>query len=158
MAFVPKTKIDEWFDESSWVFKGFSYLFQNPLWKKDVPGGFSLCPYYWLALFSICIFRPIIVPLGLFARMITVGPIVVVDNVFEKAGRKCFKAKENDSALGYGVLFLIIHSIFIVAWVVFFQWLYGFLHEGLNQTLANSMFVFALTGSIGQRLFSAVWP
>lgn len=43
------------------MYKNFAYLFQNPLWDKHIPNGFSVCPYFWLNLFSFFIFRPLFV-------------------------------------------------------------------------------------------------
>jgi len=58
MALAPQTWINEWFQDDSWVYKGFAYWFQNPFWHKRVPSGFSLCPYFWMAIFSWMIFKP----------------------------------------------------------------------------------------------------
>jgi hypothetical protein len=60
MALVPKETYSAWFSRTSWPYKHFSYLFENPLWSKSVPKGFSLCPYIWLAIFSLLIFRPFV--------------------------------------------------------------------------------------------------
>jgi len=82
MAFVSKSCIEEWFTTDSWVYKNFSYMFKNPLWDKNVPRGFSLCPYFWIAMFSMCVFRPILVPVIMgFRRVIHTGfkPIGALD-------------------------------------------------------------------------------
>jgi len=55
---VKRSIVETWYQRDSWVFKNFSYLFQNPLWDKRIPRGFSVCPYFWLSLFSLFIFRP----------------------------------------------------------------------------------------------------
>lgn len=60
MPLVSQSIVSRWYSRNSWVYTHFSYLFQNPVWSKNVPGGFSLCPYFWLALFSMFIFRPMI--------------------------------------------------------------------------------------------------
>ena len=61
MALVSQSVISRWYQTNSWVYKNFAYLFQNPLWHKNIPRGFSVCPYFWLNLFSLIIFRPFIV-------------------------------------------------------------------------------------------------
>lgn len=55
---VKKSIVERWYRTDSWVYKNFAYLFQNPLWSKRIPQGFSVCPYFWLNLFSLFIFRP----------------------------------------------------------------------------------------------------
>jgi hypothetical protein len=58
---VKRSIVERWYQTDSWVYKNFSYLFQNPLWQKTVPNGFSVCPYFWLNLFSLLLFRPLFV-------------------------------------------------------------------------------------------------
>jgi len=58
---VKQSIVEKWYQRDSWVYKNFAYLFQNPLWSKDIPQGFSVCPYFWLNLFSFFIFRPLFV-------------------------------------------------------------------------------------------------
>ena len=57
MPLVSLNTVNRWYRKDSWVYKNFAYLFQNALWQKRVPSGFSLCPYFWLALFSMTFFR-----------------------------------------------------------------------------------------------------
>ena len=58
---VKQSIVENWYKKDSWVYQNFAYLFQNPLWKKNIPRGFSVCPYFWLNLFSFLIFRPFFV-------------------------------------------------------------------------------------------------
>lgn len=58
---VKKSIVESWYKRSSLVRKNFTYLFQNPLWNKRVPEGFIVCPYFWLSMFSLLIFRPFFV-------------------------------------------------------------------------------------------------
>lgn len=58
---VKKSIVEAWYQRDSWVYRNFSYLFENPLWNKNVPGGFSVCPYFWLSIFSLLVFRPFFV-------------------------------------------------------------------------------------------------
>lgn len=58
MPLVPMNIVSEWYSRDSLVYRNFAFLFQNPLWNRNVPKGFSLCPYFWLAVFSFLIFRP----------------------------------------------------------------------------------------------------
>ncbi len=68
MPLLPSATYSAWFKKTSSVYRAFAFLFQNPLWRKNVPTGFSLCPFAWLALFSAVIFRPLVyVLLGIHA-------------------------------------------------------------------------------------------
>lgn len=58
---IKKSIVEKWYQTDSWVYKNFAYLFQNPLWTKRVPNGFSVCPYFWMNMFSLLVFRPFIV-------------------------------------------------------------------------------------------------
>ncbi len=60
MALVPDNVVSDWYSRQSLVFRNFAYLFQNPLWQRPVPQGFSLCPYWWSAVFSLLVFRPLV--------------------------------------------------------------------------------------------------
>ena len=87
MAFVSKSCIEEWFTTDSWVYKNFSYMFKNPIWNKRIPSGFSLCPYFWIALFSMCVFRPFFVPtIQVSAWIVCKGftPLRVIDRWINK--------------------------------------------------------------------------
>jgi len=58
MALVSDEIIGEWFKKNSWVYRGFSYWFKNPFWDKKIPNGFSLCPYFWVAISAWLFFIP----------------------------------------------------------------------------------------------------
>jgi len=58
---VKRSIVEKWYQRDSWVYQNFAYLFQNPLWTKKIPQGFSVCPYFWLNIFSFFIFRPFFV-------------------------------------------------------------------------------------------------
>lgn len=60
MPLVPLKIVSQWYQPSSWVYKNFKFLFVNPLYDIGLPAGFSLCPYFWLALFSFFFYKPII--------------------------------------------------------------------------------------------------
>ena len=55
---VPEHVVDAWYLKDSWVYKNFTHLFQNKLWHVNVPRGFSVCPYFWLAIGTLLLFRP----------------------------------------------------------------------------------------------------
>ena len=57
---ITETLAEKWYRTDSWVYKNFSYLYQNKLWKKKIPNGYSVCPYFWLSLFSLFIIRPFV--------------------------------------------------------------------------------------------------
>lgn len=67
MALLPNNVIRSWYDHKngSWIYKQFCYLFQNPLWSRRLPRGFSACPMFWLALFSFFVLKPVAIVVGL---------------------------------------------------------------------------------------------
>lgn len=69
---VKKSIVEKWYQTDSWVYKNFAYLFSNPLWDNDIPNGFTVCPYFWMSLFSLLIFRPFIV----FPIRYSIAPII----------------------------------------------------------------------------------
>lgn len=92
MAFVSTDCIDKWFTKDSWVYKNFEYLFRNKLWYKSrLPQGFSLCPYFWMAMFSLCIFKPIVEPFCLFSGKLIRKILYFGGKPFEWIDRKIAK-------------------------------------------------------------------
>lgn len=84
---IKKSIVEKWYQTDSWVYKNFSYLFQNPLWKKRVPRGFSVCPYFWLSLFSILFRFCFVAPIQYIFTPLTklIGkPATVVDTFCKK--------------------------------------------------------------------------
>ena len=67
---APQSLVDKWYHTDSWVYKNFSFMFNNPLWDNRVPRGFSLCPYFWLSLFSLFIVRPFVYTLLAFRAVV----------------------------------------------------------------------------------------
>ena len=59
--FVKKSIVEKWYQRDSLVYRNFSYLFVNALWEKRIPQGFTVCPYFWMSMFSLLIFRPFFV-------------------------------------------------------------------------------------------------
>ena len=60
---VPQAWVNEWYRKDHPIRKSFNYLYQNPLWEKDTPIGFSVCPYFWMSvlvspLFRVCVVWP----------------------------------------------------------------------------------------------------
>lgn len=125
MAFVSKDCIDAWFSTDSWVYKGFAYLFQNPLWNKRVPRGFSLCPYFWISIFSILLFKPFIVPALLLLGKITRGLITLIGRPalwFDELIRKTCKL-ETSAGTGLGILLFALVSIPVLLSLCYIVWL-----------------------------------
>ena len=62
MPLVPDSWVDEWFQKDNFIYRNYAYLYNNPLWEKRMPSGASLCPYFWMAMFSFLFFKPVFVP------------------------------------------------------------------------------------------------
>lgn len=69
MPLVSQNIITHWYRKDSWVYRNVAFLYQNPLWNRQIPKGFSLCPLFWSALFSLFIFRPFAYTAYGFGRM-----------------------------------------------------------------------------------------
>jgi len=83
MALVKEAVYKKWFSTDHWMYKQFSYIFENPLWSKNVPSGFSLCPYFWMSiLIGFIGLRLFLVP-ALLAIKYMIG------NTFGVAEEKC---------------------------------------------------------------------
>ncbi len=87
MPLVPLNVVKTWYRKDSFVYKHFSFWFKNPLWDNDVPNGFSLCPYFWLAIFSLVFFRPFVGCVLLFKAFIKlthIGPFIKMTDRFAR--------------------------------------------------------------------------
>jgi hypothetical protein len=151
MALVSDSCVKAWFQTDSWVYKGFEYLFRNPLWRARTPVGFSLCPYFWLALFSILIFKPIIVPIclgfkWLIKKIIKLGgvPIRSLDEYF---GRRWFKSLAYNTGKGIAILIGLIAAIAFVGICALGIYTYSsyLIHKGLHLFF---LFVWTVTNVI----------
>jgi len=121
---VKRSIVEKWYQTDSWVYKNFSYLFQNPLWCKKVPQGFSVCPYFWMSMFSMLIFRPLFVfPIRnlIVPTMKLIGkPAKGIDNLCKKLLGKLKLFSEDHlegMTLGGGIFFTLLLSIVVVCTV-----------------------------------------
>jgi hypothetical protein len=113
---VNENIVKEWYKSTSWVYKNFAYLFENPLWDKNVPRGFSVCPYFWLSLFSLVLFRPfvfivtkILRPLG---KTFIAKPFKFLDNICAKIISK-ITGEDLPDKTGLGILMTAILAFMI---------------------------------------------
>lgn len=88
MPLVSSSIIDKWYHTDSWVFKNFKFLFSNPLWDKNIPRGFSLCPYFWLSLLSLFVVQPFVYSVMFFSwcvKKMRIGKILTsIDSFLEE--------------------------------------------------------------------------
>jgi hypothetical protein len=94
MALVSEKIYSRWFEKNHWMYRQFSYLFDNPIWKRDVPACFSLCPYFWLSLVSFVLLRCLMVPLYVAARYpirILVRAFPIIASVAERLLYRLYK-------------------------------------------------------------------
>lgn len=112
---VKKSIVENWYKETSLVYKNFAYLFQNPLWKKEVPNGFTVCPYFWMSMFSLFIFRPFVVsPIKyvLLPLIHAIGkPAVVADEFLFKIAKRILQFNGSyvkGGGVGLGIVLVIM--------------------------------------------------
>jgi len=118
MPLVPTNTYLRWYRTDSWVYRQFAYLFQNPLWKTKIPGGCSLCPLFWLALFSFTFFRLLV---GLCVLLKMSFKFFRVEDGWHKANKVCcrlFKKLIPSSQLPEEVSFLMAIILGFVATLV----------------------------------------
>jgi hypothetical protein len=145
---VKRSIVEHWYQPQSSVYKNFAYLFKNPWWDKPMPNGFSVCPYFWLSLFSLLLLRPAIFVVNRIA--------VPVLKVFGAPGlwvdgfvRRRMGIPAAPKGVGFVMLVLWMLLVFAVWWltkttlVPAAQW--------YRSNLANSSLANAL-------LFCAQWP
>jgi hypothetical protein len=118
---IKKSIVEKWYQRDSWVYKNFSYLFSNPLWKKRVPYGFSVCPYFWLSLFSFFIFRPVVVAPIIFGILPIIKLIGWPAEKFDRfLFKKFFKGDDRDYTPGVATLApfaFLMGAVMILAFV-----------------------------------------
>ena len=141
---VQRSVVDRWYQRDSWVFRHFSYLFKNPLWNKNIPNGFSVCPYFWLAMFSMIVLRPTIGFItNVLVPLIGLGgaPLKWLDRwIATKAGAP----KNMGTGFGFllGILGVVLLSI--VGWLGMSAWS---LYASLATLGTTGQFIFWLFGS-----------
>ena len=126
---VPENVVNEWFKPGHPIRKSFDYLFQNPLWTKDVPKGFSVCLYFWMSVVLSPLFRfflvwPIVYFFGPTVNFLNLGKL---DRFLYELSHKILRFKKTDYKTGYGMigLFLsllllsVIGAGLLVLWVFF---------------------------------------
>lgn len=121
---VPEQIVERWYHRDHFIYKNFAFLFSNKLWDGNIPNGFSVCPYFWMSMFSFCVFRPFIYPLLRIANFVSIGPIKKYDSWFcDKTGAKN----------GSGILTAILASMLLfgvgTALHAFFTSIYAFVPE-----------------------------
>lgn len=112
---VSQELADKMYSKSGFLYKSFARLFKNSLWQKSVPGGFSICPFFWLSLLSLMVFTPFIhLPVKLLVKpifrifktlckLIMVGPLVALDNfIISKVNNQ----GDRGTGVALGIIFL----------------------------------------------------
>lgn len=100
MPLIALDRIKTWYQPDSLVFRSFQYLFINPLYVKRVPGGASVCAFFWAAMFSLFVFQPFIVP---FLRLLRWGAykagLVSLIQLCDRHAHRAHKALKRDDDL-----------------------------------------------------------
>ena len=129
---VPLNVVEEWYKPNHMIRKSFNYLFQNPLWEKNIPKGFSVCPYFWMSILLSPLFRvfmvwPIIYMVIPMIRILRVGQ---ADKIIYSRFKKGMSDYEEglgffmlfvSSVIGFGILFSI--SAFALSYFKMIDWL-----------------------------------
>jgi hypothetical protein len=109
---VSEKIVNRWYQKDHFIYQNFAYLYKNPLWDKEIPNGFSVCPYFWSAMLLSPIFRTMLVwpIIYLIKPMLKITGISYLDKfIINKL------VKEDDHIKGYGIiLFICMASAFII--------------------------------------------
>lgn len=117
MPLVSLNTVNRWYKKDSWVYKNFTYLFKNPLWDKTVPSGFSLCPYFWLALFALTLFRVFVYAiLGVRLLSKPFGSLLEKTDGFF---RRAFNCQVDVPAVPTLVCTVLVGAFLGIVWVLF---------------------------------------
>jgi len=74
MPLVPEKTYLRWFEPDSWMYQQFKYCYENPLWNRSIPQGYSLCPYFWQSLIvGFILLRCVVVPTVMIAELLFKG-------------------------------------------------------------------------------------
>ncbi len=91
---VKREIVQAWYVKTHPIYKAFAFLFQNPFWKKEVPRGFTVCPFFWMAMFSFFIFRPVLVLLVIpFTKLVKI--LGTPGAKFDRFIRRVFKLSDS---------------------------------------------------------------
>lgn len=138
---VKRSIVEKWYQRDSWIYKNFAYLFVNPLWEKHVPNGFTVCPYFWMSMFSFFIFRPLIVAPTqyLFRPLIRLGgkPFAWLDKAIYKAFDHFDLSNDSGYKQGYGFFFAAIMTFLVAVCVMgigLCLWMVAQVHDSLDTT------------------------
>jgi hypothetical protein len=107
MALVSDKIIRSWYDASAntWVYRNFKHFFVNKFWHRQMPGGFSVCPMFWIAAFTFFLLRPFefLIAGVIFPSVRTLfgKPIVTFDRWLQK------KMGNDYSSFGHGLVPLL---------------------------------------------------
>jgi len=123
---VKQEIVEHWYRKDHPVYKNFAFLFQNPLWKAQVPSGFSVCPYFWLSVLSLLLFRPLVMFMTyVVLPLIALGgkPVAFTDRMIRTGWHFVFPHDKAWKNPGFGVLYVLV--------TLFFAGLYAFLASSL---------------------------
>jgi len=131
---VSEEIVKRWYRTESPVYQNFAYLFDNPLWKKPVPKGFTVCPYFWLSLFSRMVFQPLVFLITHLCQPIIKkfgAPVSRLDKFLRLTLATWFDAPFKDIT-GGGLLFAFLLSIFSCMCLMLTLVLIGFYFHAIN--------------------------
>jgi hypothetical protein len=130
---ITQSTAEAWFRKDSFIYLQYIFLFRNPLWwKKREPQGASLCPYFWMAMFSFFIVKPLVYLLVYTGRLLEplfiLGgrPIAAIDRMLGSLFFKNLGSQPPGACVGFLLLALagicgIVGLVMIISTGVY-QW------------------------------------
>lgn len=139
---VSEELAEKMYSKEGFLYKNFTFLFQNALWHKSMPSGFAICPYFWLSLVGIlfryfihCPVKYVVKPAWKGCKrlasmsfhglsFLTCGGLKKFDRGVNWCGVKIGFPGTNDVGLPTSILSL--GSLCIISGIILFQYIAGF--------------------------------
>jgi hypothetical protein len=142
MALASEKRMKSWYeDENNATYKHFDYIFKNPCWdlSEKKPGGFSACPYFWIAwLIGFVLMRFFIVPPLTVIQLLSKAGFSSIIKPLDRLGEKiASKGEPMPSGLGSFALAFLIAVVGGVSRLIQLFWNYSMEHgQGEMQYIA----------------------
>ena len=156
MGLLPSKITKTWYQPQSFIYQHFIYLWRNPLWQSKLPAGWPECVLFWMALFSLVIFRPLVWLVMWVFRPLTTwfGPLDrALRRFFAQHLNKLFNIPDRKGIGLFFALAALAVLLLVVSLFVLLSRLYWFLvipHRFVHVTLWVGVTFFVALGSINK--------
>jgi hypothetical protein len=118
MPLVKEKTYMKWTKRDHPIRKNFNYFFNNPIWQKEPPEMFSLCPFFWTSMLGLIGLKLFLVPIWRLSSLLAAGTLGMADKglyCLWKSSMEMISKKEWEYETGKGFCPTIITGISILA-------------------------------------------